>query len=247
MGNTPSGALAAAAVCAAGLAERLNAFAITLPVPAEIALATARTCRVTAQVSAPRIRSAADVAAIGATLVSALQTLARAAEPGDVARGLYDLAAATRTAAPTSRSPVLTVQFAPARALAASIETAALGEAFLAEARTGFSDRRAASEARERIRRALEASADRVAAALGQAIVDVLSSAAREASAHLVRRATTLQPIVRVQATKSLPATALAWSLYGDPSRAEDLVARNRCGTSLFMPPLIEAVAPGSV
>ena len=37
---------------------------------------------------------------------------------------------------------------------------------------------------------------------------------------------------------------ALAWALYGDPSRAAELVERNRVGTSLFMPAAIDALSP---
>ena len=54
------------------------------------------------------------------------------------------------------------------------------------------------------------------------------------------------QPVVRVEASRSFPSTALAWSLYGDPTRAEELVRRARCGTPLFMPATFEAVSPQS-
>ena len=46
------------------------------------------------------------------------------------------------------------------------------------------------------------------------------------------------------QAILSFPSTALAWRLYGDPARAEDLVARNRVATPLFMATNFEALAP---
>lgn len=246
MADVPSGALAGAAVAARALAGVIQAFAGSVPLPPEAAAPTQAGCRRIAIVDAPRVRSAADIAAIGAELVTLLQNAARAAAPGDASAGLYDLAHATRTAFPTSASPVLTRQFALARALAVALEVAALGEAFVAESRTAFADRQAATDARARIVAAMEVAGDRIAVALGEAIFAALSTAARETSAHLVRQASSLQPVVRVNAGRSFPSTALAWSLYGDPARAEELVARNRVATPLFMPAAFEALAPSA-
>ncbi|MCJ2108025.1 hypothetical protein MKK70_22145 [Methylobacterium sp. E-041] len=244
MSTIPSGALAGAAVSAGALAGVIADLSAGLPLAASVALGVSGTCTRIVRVSAPRVLSAADVAAIGVDLVGAVQAAARGAQAGDASAGLYAAAARTQACIPVSASPVLTRAYRFAGALAASVEAACLGEAFLAEARTGFADRRAATEARARISAAYDASADRIAATLGQDILTVLAAVARETSGHLVRLATTLQPVVRVDANRSFPSTALAWSLYGDPTRAPELLARNRCGTPLFMPATIEAVAP---
>ena len=50
--------------------------------------------------------------------------------------------------------------------------------------------------------------------------------------------------LIRAQAGRSFPSTALAWSLYADPTRAPELVARNRVGTPFHMPATFEALAP---
>lgn len=244
MTTIPSGALAGAAVSAGALAGVVADLAVSLPLAAPIALAISGTCTRIVRISAPQVLSTADVAAIGVDLVGAVQSAARGADAGDASAGLYAAAVRARACVPLSASPVLTRSYRFAGALAAAIEVACLGEAFLAEARTGFADRRAATEARARISASYDASADRVAATLGEAVLAVLASVARDTSGHLVRLATTLQPVVRVDANRSFPSTALAWSLYGDPARAPDLVVRNRCGTPLFMPATIEAVAP---
>lgn len=241
----PSGAIAGAAVSAAALADILAELASGLPLPAAIATSTATEARRISRVAVPRITTQADVSAIGMALVVAAQAVARAAQPRDAAPALYRTAARASAAVPVSASPALTRAYGLARALAAAVETACLGEAFLAEARTAFADRRSAIEARDRIGVALDGATDRVAATLGQAILAVLASVARETSGHLVRLSADLQPVVRVDAQRSFPSTAIAWTLYGDPARADELVQRNRCGTPLFMPSSIEAVSPG--
>ena len=242
--QVPSGALAGAAVSAVALADLVAGLTATLPIPAVIATSALTTTRRVSRVLAPRIIVSSDIGAIGAALVGAVQAVARAAAAQDASAALYDLAMRSGATAPRSASPVLTRQYGLARALAAAVETAALGEAFLAEARTDFADRRAATEARDRISAALDGATDRIAAALGQEVLAVLSRAARETSGHLVRLSTDLQPLAKVETTRSYPSTALAWGLYADPARADEIVRRNRVGTPLFMPTSIEAVAP---
>lgn len=244
MASPPSGALSGAAASAVALASVVAAFARQVPLPTDTALATARTCRTIAEVLAPRVLGPSDVAALASRLVLTLQVAARAADPADAAPFLYAAAAQTQACVPTSASRVLTRRYRLAATLAAGVEVAALGEAFLAEARTGFADQRAAGQARTRIAAAFDGAADRIGAQLGQDVLGTLQTAVRETTRHLVELATTLQPIVRVQTQRSVPSTALAFGLYGDPARAPELVSRNACGTPLFMPTTIEAVAP---
>ncbi|GJD51083.1 hypothetical protein OPKNFCMD_3834 [Methylobacterium crusticola] len=241
----PSGALAGAAVSAGALAQIVLDLAAGLTVAPAIAVDVTRACRRVLKVDAPRVTSRADVAAIAAALVEAVQALARAAAPSDASAGLYAAAARARVAVPVSASPVLTRAYRYAGALSLSVAVACLGEAFLAECRSDFADRRAATAARTRITTACDGIFDPVADLLGQEVAEILGAAARQASAHLVTQAVSLAPVVRVATGRSFPSTALAWSLYGDPSRADELVSRNRIGTPLFCPATIEAVSPG--
>ena len=64
------------------------------------------------------------------------------------------------------------------------------------------------------------------------------------AVAYLVRAGLDLKPVVRVTTGERLPATLLAWQLYGDPARALELVDRNDCATPFFMPLVLDAEQP---
>lgn len=244
MASPPSSAIAGAAVSAVALATVIASLTGGLPLPSPTAQTAIATCRRIARVSAPRLFTLADVAGVAAILVSTVQSVARDAAPSDASAGLYAAAAATQGCAPSSASPVLTQAYGLSRALSVGVEAACLGEAFLCEARTDFGDRQAASAARDRITAALDGALDRVAGTLGQPAVFVLTTAANQCCAQLVDLAGSLQPLIRASAGRSFPSTALAWSLYVDPSRAPELVARNRVGTSFFMPATFEAVAP---
>lgn len=55
---------------------------------------------------------------------------------------------------------------------------------------------------------------------------------------------TDLKPVVDVSAARPLPALWWSWRLYADPTRASELVARNRAAHPQFMPQRFEALAP---
>ena len=238
---------ALAAIAAQGLAGVLQVAANRLPLTPAQGQAVKRTVFTVTALLAPAITTPADVAAIGGTLASAAETIRTASSTSkDVAPVLYEAATGSFGAVPTFTSPARTAQAALARMLAECVEAAWLGEAFVAEAQSDFGDRQAAIAARQRIADAMTTSTDRVAAATGQAVVTLLGSVARVASEHIATVAADLKPIVRVQTARSAPSTAVAFTLYGDPSRAPDLVTRNKVATPLFMPTTIDALAPGS-
>ena len=93
-------------------------------------------------------------------------------------------------------------------------------QCFVAEAKTNFGDRQSAIAGRARIAAAMDASLDRIAAATGQPIVDLLGQVARTASKHIATVAADLRPVVQVRTPRSAPSSAIAFALYGDPSRA---------------------------
>ncbi|MBB3771515.1 prophage DNA circulation protein [Angulomicrobium tetraedrale] len=100
----------------------------------------------------------------------------------------------------------------------------------------------------QRARAALAARADPVIEAAGTkygyVLQDWLTALAGQAALQLSEIATTRAPLVRVETGVSLPATVLAWRLYGDPARDAELVTRNRTGTAMVMPVVLEAIAP---
>lgn len=62
--------------------------------------------------------------------------------------------------------------------------------------------------------------------------------------AWLDKAALSLKPLVRVQTTTRLPCHLLAWQLYGDTARGEELVALNNVATPAFMPTDFLAPSP---
>ena len=162
----------------------------------------------------------------------------------DVGQAFYAAAISVTTALPFIASPGRQYAAFLARALCAATEAAYLGQAFLAEARSNFTDRQSALDAQGRIAAALDGARDRIARCAGSQIYGILADAAQQATAYIVAIATDLKPIVRVKAPRSAPSTALAYALYGDPERGAELALRNSCATSLFMPAEFEALAP---
>ncbi len=237
---------ALAAIAAQDLATVLQAAAARLPLTADLGQATKRTVFALQAVMAPAIQTAVDVSLIGGVLAVAAGTIQAASAPTDVAPVCYDAATASAAAVPTFASPARTVEAALARSLAECLEAAWLGWAFVSEAQSGFGDRQSAIAARKRIADAMDASLDRIAANTGQAVVSLLGDVARTASEHIATVAADLRPIVRVQTPRSAPSTAVAFALYGDPSQASDLVTRNKVATPLFMPTMLDALAPSN-
>ena len=195
---------------------------------------------------APKLTTISDAAAVSSLVVTTIGGMVAGTDAGDAIQPLYDAATASAYAAPTFASPAKTRAAALGRTIAACTEATFLGQAFVAQAKAGFSDRQSAVAARRRISDAMDASIDRIAQNTGLPVVSLLSEAARVASSHIADVAANLQPIVRVQTARSAPSSALAFRLYGDPSRAPELVARNRVATPLFMPTTVDALAPGA-
>jgi prophage DNA circulation protein len=59
----------------------------------------------------------------------------------------------------------------------------------------------------------------------------------------LTKTVNTLAPVIVVESALIMPSLALAWALYADPSRADELVARNSVRHPSFMPRTIEALS----
>jgi prophage DNA circulation protein len=59
----------------------------------------------------------------------------------------------------------------------------------------------------------------------------------------LTKTINTLAPVIVVESAIVMPSLALAWALYADPARADELVARNGVRHPSFMPHTIEALS----
>lgn len=226
------------------LAAGLQDLGAGLPLSAGAALALRRTVYLLDGVLAPRITSTVDMATIGRTFVAAAAAIAADVSVDDGAPAFSRAAGAAAIAAPRFTSPALTIAGSFGRALAACVEAAYLGQSFVAEAKRSFGDQESALAARARIGAAIESGIDRIANGAGQEVVALLQRVALTAGDHLATVATDLRPVVQVATRRSAPSTALAFGLYGDPTRAPELVARNKVACSLFMPTKLQAIAP---
>ena len=108
--------------------------------------------------------------------------------------------------------------------------------------RQDYPSRQDAVAARQRIAERAD-SAYRVAGELSADLLDWLLRLAGETVRALSAIAADRAPLVRVETGISLPSSVLAWGLYGDPARGEEIVNRNRAGTPLVMPVIVEALA----
>lgn len=113
----------------------------------------------------------------------------------------------------------------------------------IAAARREYAASQDAAEARDTISAATDAALI-PASRMGGDFFTWLSDAAGQAAVLISRQGATRAPLVRVEVGMSLPSVALAYALYGDGTRAGDLVARNRVSTPALMPAEFEAESP---
>lgn len=224
------------------LCDRIEALRAGLPLAPTVAadLAT-RIARVRAgMVGAVNL---ASLAAGAGDLCDVLHDLGREADPAQAEPQLAAVLAQVTTAVPISASPAVNQALDLGRTIAACIEAALLAEVAVAIASRTYTDRREALAAGDRLVAAAEPSLERIAQLGGEDLWRAASDAVRHAVDHLNRGVLDLKPVVLVEAIRSLPATVLAWRLYGDPARAAELVARNGIATPLFMPTSFEALS----
>ena len=109
--------------------------------------------------------------------------------------------------------------------------------------RRDYSARQDARRAREKISPAVDPVLGSLEAGLDADshgwLTDVAAITAQDLSDTAADRA----PLVRVETGISMPATALAYALYGDADRAEELAARNSVATPAMMPVSFEALS----
>ena len=113
----------------------------------------------------------------------------------------------------------------------------------VAVARVDYPSRRDAMQARECFVRAV-APVIETAGDFSDEAFSWISGITGEAALALSRAAADKAPVVRVETNLSLPSTVLAYRLYGDATRAGELVERNKVRTPVFMPTRVEALSP---
>jgi len=199
-----------------------------------------------ARVDGETVTSIDEVGAVLSAAVTAARDVARLATRPDAAATAWITAARAMASSQSSAdaSPATANASRLADAVAACAEAACLGEYAIALSQGLFSDRASALDAKARIAVEAAESLERIASACGREIWDAVSVSIQYASDYLVARSLDLRPIVMVSTPLPMPATVLAWALYGDTQRADELVDRNRAATPAFMPTRFEALAP---
>lgn len=186
-----------------------------------------------------------DLGALTGRLVALVRELGRASQDADVAAGVWRTATlACAALQATSASPVVARASGLGNAVAGLVEAACLGEHAVALSQGSFVDRQSALAAKIALASDTDATLERVAVVCGEDVWAATAQGVAYAADYLAARALDLRPIILVNAAVSLPATAAAWALYGDPSRAAEIVARNRVATPALMPRSFEALAP---
>ena len=198
----------------------------------------------------------------GAAIAAARLDLAGIADPvaGAVrlAQGMRDAGAtrATDVAAweavavvlpltvPFTMSPALTASRAAANAAASLLAGAALLEAGIAAAITPPPVRGAAFALRDRLVMAAEPRRDAIARLDRSDAFAAFGEGLAQAVAALDEAALAIAPEAEIVTARPMPSGVLAWRLYGDPSRAGELVSRTGTATPLLMPTRFIAPAP---
>lgn len=123
------------------------------------------------------------------------------------------------------------------------LRLAALGVVAEATIRTTFRARPDAITARANIAEQFEAELDLCNGAALAPLAVALQEVRNAAIEYLSRQIIDLAPVITVTANASLPSLYWAWRLYQDPTRATELVERNRVRHPSYFPSTFEALA----
>lgn len=160
---------------------------------------------------------------------------AEIAEAAEMQSACISLSASILAAVPATASPALANEQRIGKRIVQSLGLLLVAEAGAAAAARSFASRDQAKASRLAIRTAF----DRALLAAVDAPESVIIAARESVAAairHIDETAGDLAPMVKIETPRALPSTLIAWRLYRDPSRAVELVASARTGTSLLMP-----------
>ncbi|WP_316191607.1 MULTISPECIES: DNA circularization N-terminal domain-containing protein [unclassified Bradyrhizobium] len=199
-----------------------------------------------AAISNAAVPGTAAVSAVG-DLVDVIRRAADAMPPASAVRASLELAAAfpsvTTIAGAGYLSPTSKVTAANAAAAARAVRLAALVAYAEAVLRSTFSSRpdgvTARGEIAERFENELYETDGAENAALFVAVEDLRGKVIE----WLTRTIVNLAPVITVESARQRPSLVLAWRLYADPMRGDELVARNNVRNPFFMPRVIAALS----
>lgn len=224
-------------------AATLEAVRTTYPVTSD-ASATARAAIETLHDDAATLVSrstGADGAAatqlyeIASTLVGGMEAEDALAAVTDIVEFGLDSETATGTATDLAQAAA---EAEAARAMRLAV-LAAYGEALMAAT---FADRPSGISARALAAERFGAEMARCIGGLDAELYVALAELRGLVCDYLTRLITDLAPVAQVEAPRMLSSIWWAWRLYGDPTRADEIVARNRLPHPSFVPRTFEAL-----
>lgn len=181
--------------------------------------------------------------AIVARVAEAIDAMAAAAEPADLAREIDPLVDYAAPAAIAGQAPSYFREAANAEALATVVRVTALARWVEAVASRAYTDRRAAIQARADVAEAVDAELGRIAGPGAHGLAVALADLRGRAVDLITRRIADLAPILALEAPREMPSLWWANRLYGDASRAGEIARLNRVPHPSFLPRQIEALA----
>jgi prophage DNA circulation protein len=198
----------------------------------------------------PVIDDSAAAASASASAASTLVGIIRqfgAALPAEAAvRATLELAAAypaPATASPAYQARTVREAADNAAATARLVRLGALTAYAEATLRRTFADRPAGITARGEIAERFENELYDTTGAAQAALYVAIEQLRGKVIEWLTKAINDLAPVITVESARIRPSLDLAWILYADPTRADELVARNKVRNPAFMPRQIEALA----
>lgn len=234
----PRDVLQATAVNAVALMETVRASVVLDPEPAAELFAALQDLS-TAVEELAGAEATADWIARSATVAA---DISEAADPEQAAPAWRIATTDAPALVPRTKSPALSRSIAPPARGAAAFEATALCEFARTQASRAYPDRQSADAARTALDETAAIALPRIGAALGEDVYALCSDAVATASAHIAAVALDLKPVIVAETAITIPSTLAAWALYGDASRARDIVYRNRVATPLMLPRRFEAL-----
>lgn len=198
------------------------------------------------------VSTPADAAAAMGSLVSIVRQLGDGLDPASAVSAAMDLinafpssaaAQAVTVAGKPYLSPTVIAAAANVAAAARAARLAALTVYAEAVLRTTFASRPDGVTARAQVAERFENELLDTTGAASAALFVAIEQLQAKVIEWLTQTITTLAPIVIVESARIRPSLALAWILYADPTRSDELVARNNVRHPSFMPRTIEALA----
>jgi len=212
--------------------------------PDQAATLAAMLSNVYAEIPASITRLGVDMAFVD-DLFAAARAIGAAMAPEDAAAAFASevdsFPAAVAAAGVSSNSARVAANAVRVNALGRLVMISGLVDSLV---RQTWSDRPAATAARAMALALLDAELEVASAIRATDLYAAIGDARAALQRFFAATVADLRPVVIVTAPRALPAVWHAWRLYADPTRAQELIDRNRAPHPAFLSERFEAVAP---